>query len=224
MSKYLHFGQMSPVRIALQVRATGAGENAETYLEELIVRRELTMNYVFYERDYDVYDTLPAWAKATLEEHVGDERQYVYTRDQLADASTHDPYWNAAMREMRFTGYMHNRMRMYWGKKILEWSATPREGYETTLYLNDRFFLDGRDANSYANVSWVYGLHDRGWTERPVFGKVRYMNAEGLERKSDPEAYVRKVDELVALVEAGARLGPRADEPPVVPSGDARSR
>ncbi len=201
MSKYLHFGQISPVHIALEAHKQPAGENIDSFLDELIVRRELPMNYVFYEPDYDRYRALPAWAKDTLADHQGDEREHVYTRDQLEQGQTHDEYWNAAMAEMRSTGYMHNYMRMYWGKKIIEWSQDPQTAYATTLYLNNKYFLDGRDANSYANVAWVFGRHDRGWTERDVFGKVRYMNAAGLERKADPKAYVAKVAELVRAVE-----------------------
>ncbi len=206
MSKYLHFGQISPVYVALSVREAGASQkhaekNTETYLEELIIRRELPMNFVFYEPDYDRYEALPAWAKKTLADHKGDKREYVYTRGQLEAADTHDPYWNAAMREMRYTGYMHNYMRMYWGKKILEWSETPEGAFSTTLHLNNKYFLDGRDANSFANVAWVFGQHDRGWAERAVYGKVRYLSKGGLERKAKPEDYVRKVDELVRQVE-----------------------
>jgi deoxyribodipyrimidine photo-lyase len=205
MSKFLHYGQISPVYIALELRKAGGGENTEAYLEELIVRRELPMNYVFYQPDYDVYASQPEWARRTLAEHAGDQRPYLYTQEQLEQAATHDPYWNAAMTEMRTTGYMHNYMRMYWGKKIIEWSQTPEAAYRTTLYLNNKYFLDGRDANSFANVAWVFGQHDRGWTERTVFGKVRYMNAEGLERKADPKAYVAKVEKLAA--EAAAAGG-----------------
>jgi deoxyribodipyrimidine photo-lyase len=198
MSKYLHFGQISPVYIALEVRAAGmARENTETYLEELIVRRELPMNYVFYEPDYDRYSALPEWARRTLDEHRHDARDPQYTRAQLEAAETEDPYWNAAMQEMKVTGYMHNYMRMYWGKKILEWSAAPETAFETALYLNNKYFLDGRDANSFANVAWVFGQHDRGWAERAVYGKVRYLSKGGLERKADPEAYVKKVRELI---------------------------
>jgi deoxyribodipyrimidine photo-lyase len=208
MSKYLHFGQVSPVWLALEVDGAGAKprEDRDSFLEELLVRRELAMNFVHYaEDDYDRYGTLPEWARTTLAEHAGDEREYVYDEGELADAATHDPYWNAAMREMRHTGYMHNYMRMYWGKKILEWTASPEEGFEIALRLNNRYFLDGRDANSYTGVAWCFGLHDRAWTERLVFGKVRYMNAAGLERKCDPEAYVDKVDRLVEEVEAARR-------------------
>jgi len=192
MSKYLHYGHISPVAIALAIDEAG-GPNAGDYLEELIVRRELPMNFVYYEKDYDKYSALPEYAKKTLAEHKGDEREHSYTRTQLEQAQTHDPYWNAAMREMVHTGYMHNHMRMYWGKKIIEWSATPEAAYRTTLYLNNKYFLDGRDANSFSNVSWVFGNQDRGWTERPVLGKVRWMSAGGLERKSKPKEYVAKV-------------------------------
>ena len=203
MSKYLHYGQISPVYIALEVKKAKASQkNTESYLEELIIRRELPMNFVFYEPDYDKYSALPDWAQKTLEEHKDDNRSPGYTRAELEAAETDDPYWNAAMNEMKHTGYMHNYMRMYWGKKILEWSSSPEYAFETTLYLNNKYFLDGRDANSYANVAWVFGQHDRGWTERAVFGKVRYMSAGGLERKADPEAYVEKVEGLIE--EAGA--------------------
>ena len=198
MSKYLHFGQVSPIYVALKVKdANTSQENVDSYLEELIVRRELPINFVYYTEDYDSFSCLPGWAKETLEEHKDDEREYVYTRQQLEDAETHDEYWNAAMREMRHTGYMHNYMRMYWGKKILEWTNTPEYAYKTTLYLNNKYFLDGRDPNSFANVAWVFGVHDRGWTERNILGKVRYMSAGGLERKAKPKEYVAKVDEMV---------------------------
>ena len=202
MSKYLHYGQISPVYIALEVEAAKASKkNVDSYLEELIIRRELPMNFVFYEPDYDKYSTLPEWARKTLAEHKDDARDPGYTREELEAAETDDPYWNAAMNEMKHTGYMHNYMRMYWGKKVLEWSSSPEYAFETTLYLNNKYFLDGRDANSFANVAWVFGQHDRGWTERAVFGKVRYMSAGGLERKADPEAYVEKVTGLIEEAE-----------------------
>src|SRR5215210_2218183 len=178
MSKYLHFGHISPIWLALEARRSKAKkDNVESFVEELVVRRELSMNFVFYNNDYDSFSNLPGWAKETLREHKEDEREYVYTTKQLENAETHDEYWNAAMREMVHTGYMHNYMRMYWGKKILEWSNTPEHAYRTTLYLNNKYFLDGRDPNSFANVAWIFGQHDRGWTEREVYGKVRYMSA-----------------------------------------------
>jgi deoxyribodipyrimidine photo-lyase len=198
MSKYLHFGQISPIWLALTARrAKTKKDNIEAFVEELVVRRELSMNFVFYTPDYDSYSNLPDWAKKTLEEHRDDGREHTYTRRQLESAQTHDEYWNAAMKEMVHTGYMHNFMRMYWGKKILEWSNTPEHAYRTTLYLNNKYFLDGRDPNSFANVAWVFGQHDRGWTEREVYGKVRYMSASGLKRKAKPEQYVEKVEKRI---------------------------
>jgi deoxyribodipyrimidine photo-lyase len=198
MSKYLHFGHISPIWLALEARQSKtSNDNIESFVEELVVRRELSMNFVFYNEDYDSFSNIPGWAKETLWEHKSDEREHVYTRKQLENAETHDEYWNAAMREMVHTGYMHNYMRMYWGKKILEWSNTPEHAYRTTLYLNNKYFLDGRDPNSYANVAWVFGQHDRGWTERQVFGKVRYMSAGGLKRKTKPDQYVEKVEKRI---------------------------
>jgi deoxyribodipyrimidine photo-lyase len=194
LSPYLHFGQISPVEIALAARNSEAGsENIASFLEELIVRRELAVNFVFTTPNYDQYDCIPEWARKTLALHEGDRGEYIYEFDRLAGADTHDPYWNAAMREMLLTGYMHNHMRMYWGKKVLEWSSSPEAAYTTLLRLNNRFFLDGRDANSYANVGWVFGLHDRPWSERRIFGKVRSMTASGLRRKTDIDDYVRQV-------------------------------
>jgi deoxyribodipyrimidine photo-lyase len=192
LSPYLHFGQISPVEIALAVReAPAPAADRDSYLEELIVRRELATNFVLSNEHYDRFESLPGWAQRTLALHARDVRTHTYDYEQLAAARTHDPYWNAAMQEMRLTGFMHNYMRMYWGKKVLEWSATPQLGYATLLRLNNTYFLDGRDASSYANVGWVFGLHDRPWPERPVFGNVRYMNAAGLKRKTDIETYVR---------------------------------
>ena len=200
MSKYLHFGQISPVWLALEVRkhAAAGRQNVESFVDELLVRRELSMNWVEFNSRYADYESLPEWARATLTEHVRDRRPHIYSRAQLEAAETHDPYWNAAMREMRFTGYMHNHMRMYWGKKILEWTAAPADAHAIALAINNKYFLDGRDANSFANIAWIFGQHDRPWPERPVFGKVRYMNAAGLERKCDIGAYVAKVERLVA--------------------------
>ncbi len=191
LSPYLHFGQISPVEIALAVRgASAAAADRDSYLEELIVRRELAANFILSNARYDSFESLPGWAQRTLAMHAADARAHTYDFEQLAAARTHDPYWNAAMQEMRLTGFMHNYMRMYWGKKVLEWSPTPQAGYTTLLRLNNSYFLDGRDASSYANVGWVFGLHDRPWPERPIFGNVRYMNAAGLKRKTDIDLYV----------------------------------
>jgi deoxyribodipyrimidine photo-lyase len=198
MSPYLHFGQISPLEIALKIRQTrGKPKDAmEAYLEELIVRRELSMNFVHYNPDYDSFKALPAWAKATLKAHSKDRREYLYSPEQWEHAQTHDPYWNAAQREMVITGKMHNYMRMYWGKKILEWSKAPEEAYRRALSLNNKYELDGRDPNGFAGVAWCFGKHDRAWKERPIFGKVRYMNAAGLRRKFDIEKYVRRIESI----------------------------
>ncbi len=198
MSKYLHFGQISPVWLAMEARkhCVGAASDVATFIEELLVRRELAMNFTHFNDHYERYENLPAWARRTLAAHSGDPREHCYTRAQLEAGETHDPYWNAAMREMRVTGYMHNYMRMYWGKKIIEWSSTPEQAFDTALALNNRLLLDGRDANSFANVAWLFGQHDRPWAERAIFGTVRYMNARGLERKCDIRAYVAKVAKL----------------------------
>ncbi|MBU7015510.1 MAG: deoxyribodipyrimidine photo-lyase [Theionarchaea archaeon] len=190
LSPYLHFGQISPVYIALKVsREDGPGKDA--YLEQLLVRRELSMNFVFYNSQYDQVEGLPQWARKTLKEHEKDPREYLYTPEELEAAETHDPYWNAAQNQMVKTGKMHGYMRMYWGKKILEWSPTPETAYRTALMLNDRYELDGRDPNGYTGVAWCFGKHDRPWKERPIFGTVRFMTAQGLRRKFDVDAYVR---------------------------------
>jgi deoxyribodipyrimidine photo-lyase len=191
LSPYLHFGQISPLYIALEIQKA---DPKSRFLEQLIVRRELAMNFVWFTPDYDRFSCLPDWAKLTLKNHAKDKREFLYTREQLEQSQTHDPYWNAAMTEMRVTGFMHNYMRMYWGKKVLEWSRSPEEAFETLLAINNKYFLDGRDPNSYAGVAWVFGKHDTAWAERPIFGKTRYMNAAGLERKCDIEGYVEKVE------------------------------
>lgn len=198
MSPYLHFGQISPIEIASEiVNASDSPAAArDAYLEELIIRRELGMNLVFYNPRYDQYDGLPAWARITLAEHASDPRPYRYDLDRLEHAHTHDPYWNAAQQQMLLTGTMHNYMRMYWGKKILEWTADPEEAFQRTLYLNNKYQLDGRDPNSFAGVAWCFGTHDRAWFERPVFGKIRYMNDAGLKRKFNIDDYVRQIDQF----------------------------
>jgi len=194
MSLYLHFGQISPVYLALKVLESDAEkESKEAFMEQLVVRRELAINFVEYTQGYDQLNCIPEWAKKTLEEHRDDPRTYDYTCQQLENGQTHDVYWNASMLEMKYTGFMHNYMRMYWGKKIIEWSKTPEQAFKTALYLNNKYFIDGRDPNSYTSVAWLFGVHDRPFQERKIFGKVRYMAASGLERKCDIKGYVNKV-------------------------------
>ncbi len=195
MSPYLHFGQVSPVTLALQAQEQG-GDGVPAFLEELIVRRELAVNFVRYNNAYDSFASLPAWAQKTLMRHTGDQREYVYSRSELEGAKTHDPYWNAAQQEMVKTGTMQGYMRMYWGKKILEWSPSPQDAYTTALYLNNRYEIDGRDPNGYAGVAWCFGKHDRPWKEREIFGMVRYMNAQGLKRKFPMDRYLEKVRQI----------------------------
>lgn len=197
LSPYLHFGQISPLYIALLVQSSAVPEACkEAFLEELIVRRELAINYVTYNPNYDTYEGLPKWAKDTLAQHQTDPRGTLYDLEALENAETYDAYWNATQQEMRLTGKMQGYMRMYWGKKILEWSPTPQAAFERALYLNNKYELDGRDPNGYAGVAWCFGKHDRPWKSRPIFGAVRYMNSRGLERKFDAEAYVRRVARL----------------------------
>ncbi len=193
LSPYLHFGQISPLEIALAL-SNQKGPSVEAYLEELIVRRELSMNYVFYNTNYDSFAGLPAWPQKTLAKHLKDRREYVYSLADFERAKTRDPYWNAAQKEMVVTGKMHGYMRMYWGKKILEWSKTPEEAFQTAIYLNNKYELDGRDPNGFAGVAWCFGSHDRPWGERAIFGNVRYMNAAGLNRKFDADAYAKKIE------------------------------
>lgn len=196
MSPYLHFGQISPLYIAMRATsAKGIPDLArEAFLEELIVRRELSMNFVFFNPYYDSPDCLPQWVRQTLIEHENDPRPYIYSCEELEQARTHDPYWNAAQQQMVNTGKMQGYMRMYWGKKILEWMPSTGEAYKTALYLNDKYNLDGRDPNGFAGVAWCFGKHDRPWKERAIFGKVRYMNAKGLERKFDMKKYLNLTD------------------------------
>ena len=196
LSPYLHFGQISSLYIALRVQAETPIEASENYIEELIVRREVAINYVYYNPVYDQIKGLPQWAGNTLEEHKYDIRPTIYSADELERALTHDPYWNAAQREMAIIGKMHGYMRMYWGKKILEWSPTPQEAFKRCLYLNNKYELDGRDPNGYTGVAWCFGKHDRAWKERSIFGKVRYMNDNGLKRKFDINRYVEKINQL----------------------------
>ncbi|WOF15799.1 deoxyribodipyrimidine photolyase [Methanoplanus sp. FWC-SCC4] len=195
MSPYLHFGHISPVEIAIEVVNSGYLDYHD-YLEQLIVRRELAVNFVSYNPDYNNFNCLPEWCKKTLLEHRFDIREYLYTPEDFERSKTHDKYWNASNDELKISGKMHGYMRMYWGKKILEWSKNPIEAFETALYLNNKYSLDGRDPNSYAGIAWCFGKHDRAWMERPVFGKIRYMNENGLKRKFNPDLYVEKVSGL----------------------------
>lgn len=195
LSPYLHFGHISSLEVALAVRQCAAEHKliADEFLEQLIVRRELAFNFARFSPSLNSLDALPNWARATLQKHVADPREPVYSREQFERAATHDVLWNATQIELLTRGVIHGYYRMYWGKKILEWSATPEEALATMIYLHDRYALDGRDPNTYTNILWCFGLHDRPWSERKIFGMTRYMNLEGMKRKTDVDAYIREV-------------------------------
>ena len=193
LSAHLHFGMISAQRVALET-LSGArpAEQAEAFLEELVIRRELADNFCLHTPEYDSVEGFPAWARESLRQHAGDPRPAIYAPEQFENARTHDPLWNAAQTQMLLTGRMHGYLRMYWAKKILEWSPDAAEALATAIRLNDRYSLDGRDSNGYAGIAWsIGGVHDRGWTERPIFGKIRYMNLAGARRKFDVDRYIR---------------------------------
>ncbi len=198
LSPYLHFGNIGPITIALAVQRAVAQGNAtamagEKFLEQLIGWRELAVLFVRHEPNYDNWECAAPWARKTLIEHTGDARAHRYTLDRLERAQTADELWNAAQRQMVHTGWMHNYMRMYWAKKILEWAPDPARAYEWAVLLNDRYELDGRDPNGYAGIAWaIVGRHDRPWFNRPVFGLVRPMSGASTARKFDAQQYIRR--------------------------------
>jgi deoxyribodipyrimidine photo-lyase len=198
LSPFLHFGQLSAQRIAIEVnRRATASPDSEAFLEELIVRRELSDNFCFYNQKYDSADGFPDWAKKDIDLHRSDTREIVYSTEQLEQGLTHDQLWNAAQAEMVKRGKMHGYMRMYWAKKILEWTPSAEEALATAIYLNDKYSIDGRDPNGYAGIAWsIGGVHDRAWFPRPIFGKIRYMSYNGCRSKFDVEAYIRMVSAL----------------------------
>jgi deoxyribodipyrimidine photo-lyase len=195
LSPYLHFGQIGPHTIAIAAReADVPDEDRNAFLEELIVRRELAINFTTYNRRYASIDSCEPWARRTLARHADDPRAPAYTERRLEQAETHDALWNAAQRQMVEAGWMHGYMRMYWAKKILEWSPSPRAAYEIAVRLNDRYELDGRDPNGYAGIAWaIGGKHDRAWgPERPIYGTIRYMSGASTGRKFDSKAYMAR--------------------------------
>ncbi|TSL47729.1 Deoxyribodipyrimidine photo-lyase [Bagarius yarrelli] len=188
LSPWFHSGQISAQRALLEVQRWGKrlSESVAVFTEELLVRRELSDNFCFYNQNYDNINGAYDWAKKTLQDHAKDPRPHLYTKEQLEKAETYDQLWNAAQRQLVIEGKMHGFMRMYWAKKILEWTASPEEAVNISIYLNDRYALDGCDPNGYVGCMWsVCGIHDQGWAERLVFGKVRYMNYAGCKRKFD---------------------------------------
>ncbi|MDZ7291799.1 MAG: deoxyribodipyrimidine photo-lyase [candidate division KSB1 bacterium] len=191
LSPYLHFGHISAMEVALAVLHAGApNECIEAFLEELIVRRELSYNFCHFNPKHATIEALPAWARQTLFAHANDRRPYIYSSERLEAAETHDEVWNLAQRELLATGKIHNYTRMLWGKKIIEWSHTPQEALETMIRLHHRYALDGRNPNTYTGILWCFGKHDRAWgPQRPVFGLVRYMTSENTRRKINLSAY-----------------------------------
>lgn len=214
LSPYLHFGHLAPQRVALEViklsgkniadivhkEKNGAADqrgNDAAFLEELIIRRELSDNYTFYNRNYDSTEGFPNWAKLSIAEHRSDKREKLYTHEQFENASTHDELWNASQRQMVLTGKMHGYMRMYWAKKILEWTPSVEDAMKIAIHLNDKYELDGRDPNGYAGIAWsIGGVHDRAWFDRPVFGKIRYMNYNGCKSKFNVARYISEMNSL----------------------------
>ncbi|AFG35649.1 Deoxyribodipyrimidine photo-lyase type II [Fervidobacterium pennivorans DSM 9078] len=199
LSAYLHFGQIAPQRVALEIIQYERyyPESVADFLEELIVRRELADNFCLYNENYDSFDGFPEWAKKSLNAHRNDKREYIYSLEEFEKAKTHDDLWNAAQIEMVKKGKMHGYLRMYWAKKILEWTRSPEDALKFAIYLNDKYELDGRDPNGYTGIAWaIGGVHDRPWAERPIFGMVRYMSYEGCKRKFSIEKYIQYVENI----------------------------
>eukprot|EP01053_Blabericola_migrator_P004498 Blabericola_migrator_1__4497@NODE_239_length_10968_cov_172_108797_g194_i1_p2_GENE_NODE_239_length_10968_cov_172_108797_g194_i1NODE_239_length_10968_cov_172_108797_g194_i1_p2_ORF_typecomplete_len515_score107_65DNA_photolyase/PF00875_18/2_7e19FAD_binding_7/PF03441_14/6_1e03FAD_binding_7/PF03441_14/1_2e12Usp/PF00582_26/0_41Usp/PF00582_26/1_4e04_NODE_239_length_10968_cov_172_108797_g194_i135215065 len=218
LSMYLHYGHVSPIECVLEARSAKVKPaNKESFIEELTVRRELSFNHCYFEHGYDKLETaVPEWALKTMKAHAKDKRPHVYTYEQLEEAKTHDPYFNACVAELKVTGRMPNYLRMYWGKKFIEYCATFEEAFQYLARMNNKFMIDGRDCNSWCNFAWIFGAKDRPWSpERHVFGQLRYMNAEGLERKFDMKAYLEYVSKLTGrtdLKQAKAEVKRRKSE------------
>jgi len=213
LSPYLHYGHISAHQVFAELmdregwspdrlshRATGSrtgwwrvGEDAEAFLDQLITWRELGYNMCWQTDAYDAYESLPDWARATLDAHASDYRPHIYSLDQFERAQTHDPLWNAAQTQLVREGRLHNYLRMLWGKKILEWCPTPQDALEVMIELNDKYALDGQDPNSYSGILWILGRYDRPWgPERPIFGKIRYMSSENTARKVRVKGYIER--------------------------------
>ena len=224
LSPYLHWGHVSVHQMftelcdaedftvdRLSVRTPGSKEggwgmsdNAESFLDELVTWRELGYNMCHREPDFDRYESLPDWARQTLEEHASDPRPQLYSLTELDQARTHDPLWNAAQRQLSQEGFIQNYMRMVWGKKILEWSTTPRQALQTMIELNNKYALDGRNPNSYSGIFWCLGRYDRAWFERPIFGKIRYMSSDSTARKFKMNAYLKRFSDACSNASGGS--------------------
>lgn len=199
LSPYLKYGFISPLTIYNRLSSTNK-DNKDTFLEELIIRRELAYNFVYYNQNYDQFDFITYdWAYQSMNYHEHDQKEYIYTIDDYIQCKTHDIYFNTAMKEMIHLGKMHGYMRMYWAKKIIEWSNSYRQAYSIMKILNNYYFLDGNTPNGYTGIAWCFGKHDRAFTERPIFGKIRYMNQNGLKRKFNMDEYVKRIEKEVLL-------------------------
>lgn len=197
LSAYLHFGQISAQRVALEVLKIEPSESTAAFLEELIIRKELSDNFCFYNPHYDSVEGFPNWAKATISDHTNDPREYLYSEAELENACTHDDLWNAAQNEMVKSGKMHGYMRMYWAKKILEWTPSVKVALKIAIHLNDKYQLDGCDPNGYAGIAWsLGGVHDRAWFTRAIFGKIRFMSYNGCKSKFSVADYIKSIDRL----------------------------
>ena len=194
LSPYFHFGHIAPQRVALTVQhLNGNPESQKAFLEEMIIRRELADNFCFYNENYDSFDGFHNWAKESLNQHRKDKRERIFNTVDFENAQTHDKLWNAAQLEIIYKGKMHGYMRMYWAKKILEWSRSPEDAMKIAIFLNDKYSIDGRDPNGYTGIAWsIGGVHDRPWFDRNVYGKIRYMNYNGCAKKFDVSNYVTK--------------------------------
>jgi deoxyribodipyrimidine photo-lyase len=213
LSPYLHFGQISALRVALELQKQPVSQpplllreprlassdteptlddSVDALLEELIVRKELADNYCFYKKNYDNLLGAKPWAQKTLAAHANDAREFVYSQEQWEAAQTHDSLWNAAQRQLLRTGKIHGYMRMYWAKKLLEWSRSPEDAIAYAVYLNDHYSVDGGDPNGYVGIMWsIAGLHDRPWFDREVYGTVRYMATSGASKRFDISEYIQ---------------------------------
>jgi len=195
MSPWVNMGQVSMQRAVLYVKKHGksSSESVASFVEEAVVRRELSDNFCYYNKDYDSIKGATSWAQKTLNDHKEDKREYLYTRQEFEEGKTHDDLWNAAQLQLVKEGKMHGFLRMYWAKKVLEWTESPEVALEEALRLNDRYALDGNDPNGFVGVMWsICGIHDQGWAERAVFGKIRFMNYAGCKRKFDIKKFIIK--------------------------------
>jgi deoxyribodipyrimidine photo-lyase len=206
MSPYFNFGQISVQRTILHVKGLRTHhDSTASFVEESVVRRELSDNFCYYNKYYDSLDGCYDWAKTSLKLHWNDKREHLYSQQQLEKAQTHDDLWNAAQIQLTSTGKMHGFLRMYWAKKVLEWTENPNEALRIALYLNDRYALDGNDPNGYVGCMWsIGGIHDQGWAEREIFGKIRYMNYAGCKRKFDIKSFVAKYPPAAANAKIAA--------------------